>query len=381
MRILLNKKSRKFLFEYLKKQNSIKTYHLLAKKKEWSYSTMKKWRFSELYIPSNIIPKEIENKLKIIDKKENNWGQIKGGIASAKVLKKFSPSGLEKRKEIGRISGKKNIINLKEKYGDKLNEMISEGKIRKRKKESCDIGIKNKTFFTNKNIFFDLSNVELSRFDKNKKLVLPKKLSPLLAEEIGAHVGDGTLSKKKYYFSIRCDKREKDYFTNFLFYAYKYLFNLNLNLLERGSISGFEVSSRGIYEFKNNVLGIVTGKKAYRIRVPKCILNSKNKDIYSSFLRGVFDTDGCITFRNGKYPLIAILIKSKVLIDDLNFMFCKLGYIPCVSGYRITLNGPVMVQKWINEIGSHNPKHLGKFEKANSIIGQYKALRYEAERP
>ena len=310
-----------------------------------------------------------------IYEKEDNWGSVKGGIVSSKILKNLSPELLQKKKLIGKKIGSQNLKKLKKKYGINFYHMAVNGKLKKRKLEIKKLENKNSFFFSNEIVNFDTSRIKFSKNDLDRNIILPTYLTSELSEEIGAHVGDGTLSNKKYYFSIRCDKNEKGYFTNFLFRLYKDLFNIDLNLLERGSISGFELSSKAIHSFKENVLGLTVGKKVDKIDVPSCILESKNLDIYSSFLRGVFDTDGCITFRKNNYPIILISIKSENLIKNICFMLSKLGYTFYTSKYNVTLNGYVVVQKWINEIGSHNPKHLGKFEKANRIIGQYAALR------
>lgn len=380
MRILLSKKSKLQLFNYLKKEHHVKSLRRLSNKIGIPFDTLKRWRYTKIYLPDHIIPKE-NIVLEIIDKKPDNWGQIKGGIANSGVPKKLSFTTLEKKRRIGRIIGKKNLAKIKEKYGDEFIRMIVKGKLQKTRKRSEILTNENETFFRDKIIKFNFPTIFFSNNDIKRKIILPSELTPFLAEEIGAHIGDGTLSKKKYYFSIRSDKREEGYFTKFLFQVYKKLFNINLDLLKRQQICGFELGSRAIYEFKNKVIGLPIGEKKDRIKVPSCIIKSKNKEIFYSFLRGIFDTDGCITFRHGRYPLISIQISSQELINKLGFMLFKLGFLFYKSGYTIRISGPVMVEKWIKEIGSHNPKHINKFKKAGSIIGQYMAPRLKVERP
>lgn len=79
MRVLLAKESKIRLLEYLKKVNNCNSITSLSKKLKIS----KDWFYKEhRYMPENVIPKELINKLKIIDKKSDKWGQIKGGKIS-----------------------------------------------------------------------------------------------------------------------------------------------------------------------------------------------------------------------------------------------------------------------------------------------------------
>ena len=134
------------------------------------------------------------------------------------------------------------------------------------------------------------------------------------------------------------------------------------------SVSGFECYSQAIYEFKNHVLGLPIGEKIERVEIPKAILNSENKEVYRAAIRGMFDTNGCVTIVKKDYPMISITITSKKLIDQLKEMFLKLGFIPAAYDKTIYLNGNVMLEKWIKEIGSHNPKNLAQLEKAQRLI-------------
>lgn len=41
---------------------------------------------------------------------------------------------------------------------------------------------------------FNLSKIKFSKSDINKSLALPEEVSPDLAEEIGLHIGDGSMN-------------------------------------------------------------------------------------------------------------------------------------------------------------------------------------------
>lgn len=118
-----------------------------------------------------------------------------------------------------------------------------------------------------------------------------------------------------------------------MFRLYKNLYGLDLKLIKLQSVSGFEIYSRAICEFKNKVIGLPYGKKVEKIKIPD------------------------------------ILVKSKMLINQLEDMFKKLGFITSTYKWTITLNGPTMLKKWIKEIGSNNSKNINKLKKASSIVG------------
>jgi len=377
MRLLLSKKSREILFNFLKERYKGKNLIDLSDKMGVPFKTLKKWRYAELYLPDYIIPKEMKS-LKILDKQDDNWGTIKGGkIGGRRSIeiqkKKF---GEKKYQQIKSQIGKKAINVLWKKYGKELTRKCVRGKINKRESQSKKLELANSSFFINEIAYLDLKNVRFSRPDKFKKIKLPKKMSEELAEEIGVHMGDGCLSYNKNYFSVKCNKKEEKYFIDYLFKLYNHLYNLDLKLMRLSSVSGFEIYSRAIFEFKNKVIGLPYGEKVWRLNIPQPIIETKNRRIYCSFIRGLFDTDGCVYIRYKRYPIISITIKSKILINQLADMFKKLGFIPAVYNHTITLNGPTMLEKWLKEIGSNNPKNIDRLKKASSIVGQYMTLRF-----
>jgi hypothetical protein len=100
---------------------------------------------------------------------------------------------------------------------------------------------------------FDISPIKLSHYDKIKDLKFPNKLTPELAEEIGIHIGDGFLSKRRNEYRLKGAKSEKEYYNYFLKKLYKKLYNLNINLKEYENTYGFEIGSQGLWTFKNKI--------------------------------------------------------------------------------------------------------------------------------
>ena len=371
MRLLLSKDSRKKLFDFLKEKYNTQTFIELSKKMNIPFKTLKKWIYAELYISDRIIPKEISSSLEILDKKEDNWGAVSagkiGGKRNAEILKR--KLGKEGYSEKMRKMGKKVIKTIWKRYNkEELIKMTVRGKIKKRELQSKELELENNFFFTNIRICFNLDNINFSSHDKAKKIILPYEMSEELAEEIGIHLGDGCMSFNRNYFSVKTNKTEESYVTDFLFPLYKKLYNIDLRLMQLPSVSGFEICSKSLCEFKNRIIGLPYGEKVEKIEVPKVITDTRNKEIYKAFIRGLFDTDGCIYMsKKGRYPLISITIKSEKLIKEVGLMLKQMGFIPQINKYSIVLSGVVMLKKWIEEINSNNPKKIKKLERASSI--------------
>lgn len=371
MRILLSKESRINLLKALKIKNRAETLKTLSVLMRVSSKTLNKWIYGKGYIPQEIMPRELFNKIEIVDIKENNWGQVKGGkIGGQKSIQQLIKKlRLPKYKKIQSKNGKKVMNNLWDKYGTELGKMAVRGKIKKREMQSKRLEEENQNYFSNESISWSNKTIFQSRKDEFKKIAFPEKMSPELAEEIGIHLGDGCMSFNRNYFSVKTNKKEEQYVTKFLFPLYKKLYNLDLKLMRLESVSGFEIYSKALCEFKNKIIGLPYGEKVHKIIVPELILKTKNKKIYTGFIRGLFDTDGCVCVVKKDYPVISITINSEVLIKKVAEMLKLMGFISHYNKKSIYLNGKIMLNKWIKEINSNNPVKINKLNWASSITG------------
>jgi len=214
----------------------------------------------------------------------------------------------------------------------------------------------------------DTSQVNFSACDiKKKNLKLPTKLTPSLAEEIGAHLGDGFLSGDKYEYRLKGNKNEKKYYDQFVKKTFKELYNIDLNIKEYETTYGFELCSKGLWEFKNKVLGIPAGRKN-DIRIPE-VIKVNNQEILCSFIKGLFDTDGCVSFLDYKthgnhYPVISFSSRSKFLVQETGEILNMLGLKPTFSDdkkyYYIYLYGYKRLEIYTKMIGWSNSKHTDK---------------------
>jgi len=180
---------------------------------------------------------------------------------------------------------------------------------------------------------FNLNKVRFSYKDREKQIKIPKYLTPGLAEDIGIHIGDGSLYKcnskrTTFEFSYASNIHEKDYL-NYIIKLKKKLYNLKkFKLYQKSNEINLRFNSLAIATFYTNVVKIPAKSKVYTARIPKLIIDSKNKEIIASFLRGIVDTDFYFCFKNkyGKlYPTLQGSFASVELVKDLKTAFDFLG--------------------------------------------------------
>ncbi len=225
--------------------------------------------------------------------------------------------------------------------------------------------------YTQSTVVFDLCSIKLNDQDKLKKLELPAKLTPELAEEIGLHCGDGFLSSKRYEYRLKGNKNEKEYYDLFIKNLYKKLFNVDIKLKEYETTYGFEFHSKSFWTFKHEILGLPSGKKD-DMDFPN-VIKVNDLQILTSFIRGLFDTDGSVSFvkkykeLGDYYPIISLTLKPKKLLMGTAEILSMLGLEPrvtCNGDYWvISLNGYKRLANYLKLIGFSNKKSIDKIKK------------------
>jgi hypothetical protein len=222
--------------------------------------------------------------------------------------------------------------------------------------------------------------VRFSKRDKEKGIKLPTHLTEKLAEDIGVHIGDGSLylcnpKRNSFEFSHASNTDEREY-TEHIIKLKKELYNLTkyrINTKNKGENVRF--SSLAIATFYINSLGIPAGSKLYTSKIPSLIKNSKDKKIMQACIRGIVDTDFYFCYKNkyGKhYPILTGNFASKHLVEDLEYLFNFIGIKTNTRFYTakpdkrfnkswishiITISGHKEVGKYIQQIGFNNPKN------------------------
>lgn len=232
----------------------------------------------------------------------------------------------------------------------------------------------------------DNSVIEFSRADISQNVKLPLELTPSLAEIVGVILGDGHIAfGKKYKNSVSYTlfisgsaSEDTDYYKDSFNPMFFNLFNKPLRIsFNRNNELIVRLYSKSITKFFVN-LGIGSGRKVDNNYIPEIILNSDN-EIKSSFLRGVFDTDGSISFKKDywekhSHPIIKVAMKSdrfisqlKNLLENLNFkvIFYKEDYFDKrffknSVRYTIELAGKKNLKNFLSLIDFRNPRHLTK---------------------
>ena len=215
--------------------------------------------------------------------------------------------------------------------------------------------------------------------DKKKGICFPETLTEDLAEFVGLHIGDGHLghrmSKDSYLFQIGGNaKTDSIHYDNFIVPLIRRLFNISVKpkLLSGGSVYGFQIYSKGLFQFLKENFNLPTGSKK-NITIPEVV--SKDNNLLAACLRGVIDTDFFFSY-NSKGPELSAWFGSKSLVKSLEVSFLSLGFEPLVyydidayhkkakkfyRRHKITIRKKRDIEKWIKEIGTHHPKFRQRY--------------------
>lgn len=209
------------------------------------------------------------------------------------------------------------------------------------------------------------------------KIILPKR-NEFLAEFFGILTGDGYINQYRYpdrrvsVIEITGNKeKDFDYMKEYVCFLTKNLFNLTPNFYVRESQNTIRVIiySKEIFDFikKEN---FPLGNKG-EIKIPKWIIEEKL--FFKRFVKGFFDTDGCLCLKNKegkKYPSIGLSSKSQSLLIRIKSFLARIK-IPSYLGkrikkdlkldYKLEINGSKNVLLFFKEIGSNNIRNLTKY--------------------
>ena len=214
---------------------------------------------------------------------------------------------------------------------------------------------------------FDLRNVQKSRNDEKRGLILPLEPSEELAEFVGIILGDGYLhaNRCKYVIGIVGNPQTDLVYFQKIQEMIKILFNVEAKIKIGGRGLRIVFKSKGVCTFLTKILGFPYGKgKGQKVRLPQIFI--RNARYSCSILRGLFDTDGTI-FTSRKpgivaYPCIELTTTSVMLATDVRNLLEKLKFrVPPVRGYnypqgfltsyKVSLYGKRNMEKWNVLIG------------------------------
>ncbi|OVE74692.1 hypothetical protein BVX95_01295 [archaeon D22] len=212
-------------------------------------------------------------------------------------------------------------------------------------------------------------------------------VSPALAEIAGIHAGDG-------YLRYQCHRKELDlsgaleeqgYYDSHIIPLFEKEFRISIKAKHFVSRNTYGFVCRNFTVINTlRKLGFPSGSKSTIVQVPKQIQNSQNKKVIASFLRGYFDTDGCLNFRRQTsnksyykityhyYPRLLFSTCSKALAEKIVELLekfdirCKL-YVASSriltenTQYRLQALGTSNLKKWVKHIGFGNETKSSRY--------------------
>jgi len=219
----------------------------------------------------------------------------------------------------------------------------------------------------------------INYIDLKRKINLPSVDTGELSEFFGILTGDGYMGKYRNNHVIEIagnSIKDKDYMENYVSNLFNSLFNIkpNINFRKDQNTMYLRLQSRSVLEYLKNK-EFKEGLKG-RIKIPKWV--KQNENLMIPFVRGFFDTDGCISFKKkeGKlYPSISIGSKSDFLLKDIKSFIDKKGissyfatikhkgkrYKAPFQTYQLQINGYKNILLWFQVINSSNKRNIDRF--------------------
>jgi intein/homing endonuclease len=227
---------------------------------------------------------------------------------------------------------------------------------------------------------------DVSKNDKNRNIKIPNEISEDLAYLCGIFAGDGSIGyrKKKNEYSIKVvgnPKDEKEFYHQVIGPRFEKVFGIfpKMRYHDSKTTYGFSIYSKTIYLYLTNFIGLPSGVKYSSLKIPELFL--QDKKFTTAFIRGVFDTDGCISFKKGdktypNYPVINLTSKSANFIRQVSDFLKSIDFkiselydykhkdIRIPQGYTIKsslyINGHKNLHLWNKQVVFYSPKHLEK---------------------
>lgn len=201
------------------------------------------------------------------------------------------------------------------------------------------------------------------------------------AELLGIMAGDGCLSRSSTYTVVYISghkEDDKEYHIQFLVPLFKKLFDKEVKACERRDENTRFIRTYDPVIFDSVSKYFPVGEKSDLLSIP--IEIQQNSSFMNAFVRGLFDTDGCVfldrrSIYSRPYPRIVLEIISQKLFKQvssyLETQFKISAKTRLRSGkspvYVIELYGFSQLRKWLSTIGFSNRKHLDRLCPCSSV--------------
>jgi hypothetical protein len=207
------------------------------------------------------------------------------------------------------------------------------------------------------------------------------KITKEVAEEIGIHIGDGSMGIYKstghYDYTISFGLEDEPYLSGYIIPMIKRIYGMTpyFQRVKKDKTIMLKYVSKKLIIWKQK-LGIKPGPKD-SIVIPDIIIKS---GFVLRCIRGLFDTDGSISFKKRHkdhhyYPVIKLYSKSKNLIIQVDAILRKEGIASntyydeirhdkrgfTTVGHNLFINGERNLSLFMEKIGFSNIKHITKY--------------------
>lgn len=202
-----------------------------------------------------------------------------------------------------------------------------------------------------------------------------------IAEFVGIMLGDGCIGKYpnrsrekiryQHRVKVTLDSRNKEY-TGYVSNLLREVLGIEPKVYYKKSENTVDIAiyQKEIYLYVINNIGLLASPKWNRMSVP---LKYQHGKLGRLVLKGLFDTDGCVTLFNNngiKYPRIEIRLSPSPAQDQINNILLENSFSFRIQKLergktKIRISGKNELKKWFDIIGSSNPIHA---EKANQFL-------------
>lgn len=222
----------------------------------------------------------------------------------------------------------------------------------------------NKVFFPKNKIQIFCSLTCSNRCNLNNKNIveIPSQYSIDLAELFGILLGDGSVNK--YYAKIWVNAKLEREYAPFIKKLAERLFPgapVTFQENQKDYTIGIQISSKDACDYLRDI-----GFDPKTRIVPLWI--TRNVDYSKAAIRGLFDTEGSvgIKYYKGKsgnffYKQLTVTNKNDNILNFLEKYLEIYEYHPTKNSKKnIYISNSEDIKKYLNDIGSHNPKLIGK---------------------
>ena len=209
-------------------------------------------------------------------------------------------------------------------------------------------------------------------FQQLRSIRVPRQTA-LLAELLGILSGDGHVDI--YQTTVTTNSETDTEHARHVVRTFKKLFGITARITKRKKAKAcvVTVSSKRACDFLVH-RGMVRGNKiANKISMPGWV--SQNATLRRAFIRGLFDTDGCVYvdkhhIRGRTYRNLGIAFSNKAegLLRAFKDGLEDIGLHPTQkTNSEVFLRREKEIERYFKEVGSSNPKHLRKVSKFFSL--------------